>query len=375
MRKIFLILLSLLTFSCAEKPKQDKINTTGQEDIITDFWQKKPFIKVDSVNPVLSPDPNTTFICPVRQEEVRWEEKDVFNPAAVIKDGKVQMIYRAEDVVGKHMGTSRLGLAISTDGLHFERYEQPVFYPDNDDMQIFEWEGGCEDPRIIESDDGKYIMTYTSYDGNIARLCLASSDDLRKWTKHGLVLGRVEHGKYRDLWSKSGSIVCKVAGEKLIATRINGKYWMYWGDTDIFSATSEDLINWKPVENSDGSIKRIFGPRKGYFDSDLVEPGPPAIITPDGIWMIYNSRNHAEWGDNSLPEGTYAAGQILFDVTNPEKVLARSEEYFFKPENDYEITGQIGNVCFIEALVPFNDRWFLYYGTADSKIAVAVLQE
>jgi predicted GH43/DUF377 family glycosyl hydrolase len=128
---------------------------------------------------------------------------------------------------------------------------------------------------------------------------------------------------------------------------------MYWGDTDIFLATSENLIDWQPLEEDDGSIKTIFGPRKGYFDSDLVEPGPPAIITKDGIWMIYNSRNHAEWGDPALPEGTYAAGQILFDIDDPRKVIARSEKYFFKPENDYD----------------------LYYGTADSKIAVAVLQD
>ena len=374
MKRVLLIIFLLLTFCCSEKQKQEQSGISSL-DIITDFWQRKPFIKVDSVNPVLMPDPNTIFLCPVRNEEVRWEEKDVFNPAAIVREGKVHMIYRAEDRVGKHMGTSRLGLAFSQDGLHFERHDQPVFYPDNDEMNIFEWEGGCEDPRIVESDDGKYIMTYTSYDGSTARLCLAVSDDLLRWIKYGLVLGQFQDGKYRDLWSKSGSIVCRIEGERLIATKVNGRYWMYWGDTHIFLATSEDLLSWEPVENEDGSIKRIFGPRKGYFDSELVEPGPPAIITPDGIWMIYNSRNHTEWGDPSLPEETYAAGQILFDPDNPEKVLARSEKYFFKPENDYEITGQVGNVCFIEALVPFKGRWFLYYGTADSKIAVAILQD
>lgn len=371
-RNILSIIIVFITLSCGVKQKDVKV--LEQENIITDYWQWKPFVKIDSVNPVLTPIPNTTFFCPIRKEEVRWEEKDVFNPAAVVRNGQIQMIYRAEDTVGKHSGTSRLGLAISDDGLNFKRKSVPVFFPDNDEMKIFEWEGGCEDPRIVESENGKYIMTYTSFDGNIARMCLASSDDLLKWTKHGLVLGKFENGKYRDLWSKSGSIVCKVAGERLVATKINGKYWMYWGDTDIFLASSKDLINWEPIID-DGNIKVIFGARKGYFDSELVEPGPPAIITSDGIWMIYNSRNHAEWGDKTLPEGTYAAGQILLDINDPAKVLARSEDYFFIPENDYEITGQIGNVCFIEALVPFKGQWFLYYGTADSKIAVAVLQD
>jgi predicted GH43/DUF377 family glycosyl hydrolase len=374
-RTILITVLILVAFNCNRKQKQIEAYEPPRDDIITDYWQWKPFVKIDSVNPVLTPNPNTTFFCPVRKEIVKWEEKDVFNPAAIVIRGELHLIYRAEDVVGKYNGTSRLGLATSHDGLHFTRKPSPIFYPDNDEMKVFEWEGGCEDPRIVESEDGRFILTYTSYDGNVARLCLASSKDLLHWQKHGLVLGKTENGKYRDLWSKSGSIICRNTGDQLIATKINNKYWMYWGDTDIFLATSADLINWKPVVDDMGSIKTIFGPRKGYFDSDLVEPGPPAIITSDGIWMIYNSRNHAEWGDTSLPEGTYAAGQILFDINDPGKVIARSEEYFFKPENDYEITGQVGNVCFIEALIPYNGKWFLYYGTADSKIAVAVLED
>jgi len=373
-RYILILIFLFLGLNCNKKSEENNQATSEVDNIITDYWQWKPFIKIDSVNPVMTADSSTTFHCPIRNELVQWEEKDVFNPAAVVRNGKIQMIYRAEDVVGKYAGTSRLGLALSSDGFNFERMDKPVFYPDHDEMKIYEWEGGVEDPRIVESEEGLYIMTYTSYDGKIARLCLASSPDLINWEKHGLLLGQVKNGKYKDLWSKSGSIVCKSEGDKLIASKINDRYWMYWGDTDIFLATSENLIDWQPVEEDDGSIKKIFGPRKGYFDSDLVEPGPPAILTKDGIWMIYNSRNHAEWGDKSLPEGTYAAGQILFDLQNPEKVIARSEENFFKPENDYEITGQVGNVCFIEAIVHYKNNWILYYGTADSKIAAAVLQ-
>jgi len=326
------------------------------------------FERVDESNPVLSPG-DGTFLCPIRQEAVKWEKKDVFNPAAVVRDGKVHLIYRAEDTVGKYAGTSRLGLAISEDGLHFTRAAEPVFYPANDSMKIYEWEGGVEDPRLVEAEDGRYLMTYTAYDGKTARLCMASSTDLRHWKKHGLVLG---NGKYRNTWSKSGAIVCRREGSRLIATPIRGKYWMYWGDTDIFAATSPDLIHWRPVENSAGELLKIFGPRPGKFDCQLVEPGPPPLLTKDGIVFIYNSRNLDTGGDPQLPPGTYAAGQVLLDKNNPEKVLSRPGDYFFKPEKDYEITGQVGNVCFLEALVPFRGQWFLYYGTADSKIAVAV---
>src|SRR5205823_13145917 len=137
-----------------------------------------PFQKQNAANPILAASPTTTFACPVRGETVHWEEKDVFNPAAVVRNGKVYMIYRAEDVVGKFAGTSRLGLAVSSDGIHFKRQPKPVFYPDNDEMKTYEWEGGCEDPRIVESPNGVYVMTYTAYDGDKARLCVATSTNL-----------------------------------------------------------------------------------------------------------------------------------------------------------------------------------------------------
>ena len=222
-------------------------------------WVMSPFLKVDSVNPCLQPSPLGKFKCPIRNEMVQWELKDVFNPTVVVRNDKIHMIYRAEDTVGIHNGTSRLCLAVSNDGLHFERMAEPVFFPDNDSMKIYEWEGGCEDPRIVETEDGKYMMTYTSYDGKTARLCLASSTDLINGKKHGLLL----KGKFKDHWSKSGAIVSKQKGNKIIAHRINGKYWMYFGDKNIHAASSEDLIHWEPVLNETGELKVIFGPRKG----------------------------------------------------------------------------------------------------------------
>ncbi|MGZ5222479.1 MAG: glycoside hydrolase family 130 protein, partial [Chitinophagaceae bacterium] len=177
---------------------------------------------------------------------------------------------------------------------------------------------------------------------------------------------------YINTWSKSGSIICKYEKGKAIASKINGKYWMYWGDTDIFLASSVDLINWTPVETAEGILVTVFGPRKGMFDSDLVEPGPAAMLTDKGIVLIYNSRNVQAKGDNTLPEHIYTVSQILMDKNDPSKVVDRMDTYFMKPEKEYEITGQVNHVCFAEGLVNYNNKWFLYYGTADSKIAVAV---
>ncbi|HWB94763.1 MAG TPA: glycoside hydrolase family 130 protein, partial [Puia sp.] len=254
-------------------------------------------------------------------------------------------------------------------------------------QRVFEWEGGCEDPRVVEDEKGLYYMTYTAYDGKQARLMIATSPDLVHWTKHGPVFAHAYGGKYRDLWSKSGSIVSRYANGRIVATRVAGKYWMYWGDQNIWVATSDDLINWTPVEMQAGEkppiplrgqamnmprLKIVVPTRNKKFDSDLVESGPPAMLTDKGILLIYNGRNSGSFGDTALAEGTYAGGQVLLDRNDPTRVVHRLERYFIRPDKPYEITGQVGQVCFLEALANFKGRWFLYYGTADSKIAVAV---
>ncbi|HLT82005.1 MAG TPA: glycoside hydrolase family 130 protein [Cyclobacteriaceae bacterium] len=335
-------------------------------------WTMVPFAKADTVNPVLQPLDSSRFVCPVRGSVVHWERKDVFNPAAVVKDNKVFLLYRAEDTVGRHAGTSRIGLAESTDGLHFVRRPEPVLFPREDAYINYEWEGGCEDPRIVEDGRGTYYMTYTAYDGNIARLLIASSHDLITWKKHGAVFRNAHKGKFVNKWTKSGAIVTRLENGRLVAARIGGKYWMYFGDTHIFAATSDNMVEWTPLITEDGKdFLPIFSPREGMFDSDLVEPGPPAMVTDKGILLLYNARNHPEKGDPDLPAGTYTAGQVLLDPNDPTHVLDRTDEYFFRPTQSYEITGQVNNVCFLEGLVFFKDRWLLYYGTADSKIAVA----
>lgn len=324
------------------------------------------FIKVDSLNPILSADSSRLFLCPITRKSIKWKERNVLNPCAVLKDGKVWLLYRAQD----NAMTSRLGLAISDDGLHFTTQPEPILFPADDSMKKYEWKGGIEDPRIVESGDGRYILTYTAYDGKTARLCLATSTDLHHWTKHGPVL---KDEKNINQWSKSGAIVARIDKERIIATEINGRYWMYFGDTDIFMAYSEDLVNWQLAENEESKKPiSVLHPRMGYFDSRLVEPGPYALLRDDGILLIYNGSNAANFNDSSIPKFTYSAGQALFDKTHPYKLVARTDSSFIRPDKPYERIGEVNEVCFVEGLVRFNNKWFLYYGTADSKIAVAV---
>ena len=254
------------------------------------------------------------------------------------------MLYRAQD----KSGTSRLGYATSKDGIHFSRRAQPVFVPEAD----YEKDGGVEDPRLVEI-DGTYYLTYTGYNKHDAQLCLATSRDLIQWQRKGVLLPAYK-GKWNVGWTKSGAIITE---------KIAGKYWMYYlgtsGDkTDQMGiATSTDLLHW-----TDALDRPVLPRRAGRFDSRVVEPGPPPLMTKEGIFLIYNG------GDDKL---VYRTGWVLFDKANPTKILARSEWPIFKSEQQWEKVGQVPNVVFVEGIVRDGERWLFYYGGADKYIGVA----
>jgi beta-1,2-mannosidase len=342
----------------------------------TATWMLGPFSKPADINPIITPSAGATFFSPMTDSVVKWEELATFNPAAVVRDGKVYVLYRAEDASGKQdigFHTSRIGLAESSDGLRFARRASPVLYPDKDLQARYEWTGGVEDPRVVEAEDGTYVMTYTQWNRDVPRLAIATSKDLVHWKKHGPAFARADSGKYLRTETKSGAILTRPVGNRLIATKVNDKYWMYFNVPDILIATSDDLIDWTPLADSDGKVLKVLSPRAGYFDSWLVEAGPPAILTDRGIVLIYNAGNSGQFGVAGLPARVYTAGQALFDARNPIKLIARLDEPFIKPTEGYEKTGQYkSGTTFVEGLVPFNGRWFLYYGMADSRVGVAL---
>ena len=281
-------------------------------------WALGPFTKADAANPVLAPR-NSVFDDPMRGVGVHWEHDHVFNPAAAVRDGRVCVLYRAEDDSGEGIGhhTSRVGLASSADGLHFARRPAPVLYPANDAQKANEWPGGCEDPRLVETPDGSYVLTYTEWNRQTARLAVATSRDLMHWDKHGPAFAQALGGKYAAQWSKSGAIVTRLAGDHLVAAKINGHFWMLWGEGTVYAATSDNLTDWTPVLDAQGALLPVLRPRPGHFDSGLAESGPPAVLTKQGIVFLYNGKNGDKDGDPTLRPGAYSAGQALLDPTTP----------------------------------------------------------
>ena len=360
-RRIFYLLFLLLTLGCANN--------------VSTKWDFKSFYK-PAENPVLKADSTFTFIDPIKKESVKWQKADVFNPAAIVRNNKVYLLYRSEDNSDAILGgrTSRIGLATSEDGLHFTKYPTPVLYPDSSKFMQYDYPGGCEDPRIVQMEDSLYVLAYTSWNYKIARLSIAVSRDLIHWEKKGPAFAKANSGKFLDIWSKSGSIITKKVGDRMVAAKINGRYGMYWGENFVNLALSDNLTDWYPTLNENGELKALISPRKNKFDSSLTECGPPSIITDEGIVLFYNGKNsEGEDSEIKIPKGTYSVGKVVFDINNPERVISRSDTCLLKPTLPHEVSGQYkAGTTFSEGLVYFHEKWFLYYGTADSFVGVAI---
>ena len=273
-----------------------------------------------------------------------WESAGTFNPAVIRHRGKFVMLYRAQD----KNGTSRLGYAESTDGLHFTRRSQPALSPGAD----YEKDGGVEDPRLVRFGD-TYYLTYTGYNKKDAQLCLASSKDLVHWQRQGVILPAYK-GHWNVGWTKSGAIVPE---------KINGKYWMYFLGTSADKtdqmglASSTDLIHW-----TEATDVPVLPRRPAQFDSRVAEPGPSPIVTKDGIVLVYNA------ADDNL---VYRTAVAVFDRRDPRRLLRRSDQPMFVPEKDWEKVGQVPNVVFVEGMARQGTRYLFYYGAADKYIGVA----
>lgn len=280
-----------------------------------------------------------------------WESGSVYNPAAVVVDDRVALLYRAhaDDIV------SHVGLAWSDDGVTFTREAEPVLSPTEDyDSQ------GAEDPRVTRIDD-TYYLTYTGWDGHTALLCLATSTDLHNWTKHGPLFPDFDtfqpqgHGQTGP-WSKAGGI---------LPQPVDGTYLMYFGEGSIWVATSEDLLHWTPITPDDEPP--VMAPRRGTFSDFLVEVGPPPMVMDNGLVLLIHNAAIKN------PDGSvrYTAGQALFDPARPTEILAELTRPWIEPTAFEDLHGLVSNVTFVEGLVWFRDQWFAYYGQSDSTLGVA----
>ncbi|MGV8026337.1 MAG: glycosidase [Anaerolineaceae bacterium] len=271
-------------------------------------------------NPILKPNPTNS-----------WESLNVFNCAVVYKNDLFHMAYRAQG--NDHV--SSIGYAVSREGIHFNRLQQPVLFPHD------EWDTwGVEDPRITYlADEGRFIMAYTSYSQKGITPFFAESRNLITWRRIGpLVVG--EENKDHVLFSR----------------KINGRYVTFHRRVpNIGLAFSDDLLTWQ-------NFQSLIAPRPGNWDCKRVGAGGPPIETEQGWLCIY----HGYDDDN-----VYRLGSFLLDLEDPTRVIARSNGFLIEPEELWELEGDVPKVIFSTANPVVDGTVYVYYGGADRVIGLA----
>ncbi len=279
----------------------------------------------------LKRDLRNPILLPIREHS--WESRFIFNGAVVYdkKEGLFHMLYRAMGVDD----ISRIGYAVSTDGVHFSRLDKPVFSPASD----FEAKG-CEDPRLTKIGDN-YYMLYTAYSKNGMRVSMASTGNFITWKRYGVILP--------DQDDKDAA---------LFPEKVNGRYMLYHRiEPNIWVSFSDDLHHWT-------DHKTIMSPRKDAWDSLKIGIGAPPIKTSHGWLMLYHGV------DRNM---VYRLGFALFDLDDPTKLIRRSNEPILEPQEDFERFGQVPNVVFSDAMVQYNENYLVYYGGADNCMALATI--
>lgn len=292
-------------------------------------------------NPIISPRP-----------DLPWAAKAVYGPAAIYLDGKVNIIYRAQDVEG----TSVLGYAISSDGIHIDvSLDQPIYVPRMPFEQKTKehWNSGCEDPRVTIIND-RIFMIYTAYDGTnpprVALTSIAIVDFLARnwnWETPKLITPP-------GVYDKDACVVKRVRGEGYVAFHRYGD--AIWIDLleNLDFAGEKFLI---------GSV--LAQPRKDNWDNIKIGIAAPPIETERGWILLYHCV--------SDPGFIYKVGAMLLDYDDPRKILARTNTPLLWPEKEYEINGQVPNVVFPCGAVVVEGIIYLYYGGGDTVIAVATM--
>jgi len=316
-----------------------------------------------SANPILKPNPSNV-----------WEEKVVLNPAAYYEDGTFYLYYRAAGNDKEHK--IYIGLATSKDGIHFERTsDNPVLSP-----QELGFDAGCvEDPRIVEIEGVRY-MTYAYRPFPPGQYWIKHADPVEDYG----VSPNAPRALVENITSTALAILDEKTGIKrlgritlsdvddrdviLFSEKIQGKYCrlsrpIEWAGKDypcenpaIWINFSDSLMDWDENET------KLLFQGQSWWESKKIGAGTPPIKTDKGWLLIYHGVDD---------EGIYRVGAAMLDLNDPTKVIARTEDYIFEPETDYEKSGVYNGCVFPTGTVVVDGELYVYYGCADQFCCLA----
>ncbi len=310
------------------------------------FWAIGPFTR-HPCNPVLAPTPGA------------WDcgrfGGGVHNGSVLIVDGKFHYVYRGEqdlrpgDVPGLETGyMCDIGLATSDDGVRFQKdSEHSPFFRHGEDRKY-----SFEDASCVRYGDTYYLFCNRWYwpeagDPRTSGAWLATSTDLRRWTKHGLCFPNATR-------THRNPVILQTPHNE--AARVNGKFVMYLNHGLI--AYSEDLLHWE--------------------SRDVAEPWPGgencfALVD----WSESYKDNILVFTGGAHSGHFYAVGEVLLDRAQPEQAL----EWLPRPilyadpqipwENGrsarppHNHVSQMLDCIFFNGMTLHNDQWWVYYGGSE----------
>jgi predicted GH43/DUF377 family glycosyl hydrolase len=269
----------------------------------------------------------------------------VFNPGAtLLPDGTTLLLCRVED----RSGLSHLCAARSANGVDDWKIDpRPTLPADPEHFPEELW--GIEDPRITYVPElSQYAVVYTAYTREGAGVALALTEDFHHFERYGLIMQPED----KDA--------------ALLPHRIGGNWALIHRPVSapgahMWLSYSSNLRHW-------GSHKLVLESRLGgWWDANRIGLSPPPIETPQGWLVIYHGVRQNAAG------AIYRLGLALFDLNTPERCLKRSDEWIFGPEEPYEQRGDVDHVIFPcgYTIAPDGDTLHLYYGAADTSIALA----
>lgn len=312
-----------------------------------------------------------------------FENEGVLNPAVIKEAEHIHIFYRA---VSKG-NYSSIGYCRLKDPLTVtERLDSPVLFPQ------FDYEShGVEDPRIVKIDN-LYYLTYTAYDGVNALGALAVSKDLLTWEKQGIIAPQITYAEFNHLAGSKGTInekylryneheqVLEKQGKQIFIwdkniiffpRRVNGKlHFLHRVRPDIQIVAVNDLqeLNTAFWQNYFLHLNNaiVLCPKYDH-EVSYIGGGCPPIETEHGWLLIYHGVH------DTIKGYVYSACAALLDLEDPQKEIARLPYALFKPEHEWELKGEVNNVCFPTGAVLEGDILYIYYGAADEQIACASL--
>jgi predicted GH43/DUF377 family glycosyl hydrolase len=262
----------------------------------------------------------------------------------LLPDGTTLLLCRVED----RRGLSHLTVARSVNGIdNWQIDSRPTFAADPINFPEELW--GVEDPRITYVEElKKYAIVYTAYTRDGPGVSLALTEDFSQFERLGVIMAPED----KDA--------------ALLPHRIDGQWALIHRPVSaprahMWISFSENLYHW-------GRHKFMLEARRGaWWDANKIGLSPPPIRTAKGWLVIYHGVRQTAAG------AIYRLGLALFDLMKPEVCLKRGDEWIFGPEETYERRGDVDNVVFPcgTTIAPDGDTVRLYYGAADTSIAMA----